>query len=113
MCCAGDCRGDHPAENWRPDRPRPRRAASMNSTWEFPTVKRTRLAFDVAGCLLLVVFMPIRARAGEPLSAAIEAVINGADYKHAHWGVLVLDIESNETVYELNADKLFAPASTT
>ncbi len=46
-------------------------------------------------------------------STALEAVINGPDYKHAHWGILFVDLESGETVYELNRHKLFVPASTT
>jgi D-alanyl-D-alanine carboxypeptidase/D-alanyl-D-alanine-endopeptidase (penicillin-binding protein 4) len=49
----------------------------------------------------------------EQLAGRIAEVINGPDYKHAHWGLLVVDLDSGETVYELNADKLFAPASTT
>src|SRR5262245_4733302 len=43
----------------------------------------------------------------------VEAVINGPNYKHAHWGILITDLGSGETIYEVNADKLFAPASTT
>jgi D-alanyl-D-alanine carboxypeptidase/D-alanyl-D-alanine-endopeptidase (penicillin-binding protein 4) len=48
-----------------------------------------------------------------PLPHQIDAVISGPNYKHAHWGILVTDLASGETVYELNADKLFVPASTT
>jgi D-alanyl-D-alanine carboxypeptidase/D-alanyl-D-alanine-endopeptidase (penicillin-binding protein 4) len=47
------------------------------------------------------------------LPADLEAVIHGPDYKHAHWGILFTDLETGQTVYELNADKLFVPASTT
>lgn len=75
-------------------------------------MKQNRLVAGI-GCLLILVAISPPARAGEPLSAAINAVINGADYKHAHWGILIVDRETGETVYELNADKLFAPASTT
>lgn len=49
----------------------------------------------------------------DQLAGKIAEVINGPDYKHAHWGILIADLESGETIYELNADKLFAPASTT
>jgi D-alanyl-D-alanine carboxypeptidase/D-alanyl-D-alanine-endopeptidase (penicillin-binding protein 4) len=49
----------------------------------------------------------------DQLAGRIAEVINGPDYKHAHWGILIADLESGETLYELNADKLFAPASTT
>jgi D-alanyl-D-alanine carboxypeptidase/D-alanyl-D-alanine-endopeptidase (penicillin-binding protein 4) len=47
------------------------------------------------------------------LKSAIDKVINGPDYKHSHWGLLVADLESGEVLYEQNADKLFPPASVT
>src|SRR5262245_3479931 len=53
------------------------------------------------------------ARADGRLPTQIEAVISGPNYKHAHWGILITDLGSGETIYEVNADKLFAPASTT
>lgn len=34
-------------------------------------------------------------------------------FKESTWGLLVVDLESGEPIYELNADKLFVPASTT
>src|SRR5262249_8520272 len=40
-------------------------------------------------------------------------VITGADYKSARWGILVVDAATGKTVYEHNADQLFAPASVT
>jgi D-alanyl-D-alanine carboxypeptidase/D-alanyl-D-alanine-endopeptidase (penicillin-binding protein 4) len=54
-----------------------------------------------------------RAAAQSRLSSEIEAVINAPRYKHSHWGILVVDAESGETLYEQDADKLFAPASVT
>ena len=59
------------------------------------------------------------ALAGRPLSVTaglpekIQAVINGPNYQQANWGLLFVDLQTGETVYELNADKLFAPASVT
>jgi D-alanyl-D-alanine carboxypeptidase/D-alanyl-D-alanine-endopeptidase (penicillin-binding protein 4) len=47
------------------------------------------------------------------LAAQIDKVINGKDYKQALWGVLVVDAGTGRTLYELNPDKLFKPASTT
>jgi D-alanyl-D-alanine carboxypeptidase/D-alanyl-D-alanine-endopeptidase (penicillin-binding protein 4) len=63
--------------------------------------------------VLAIIGSAARALPGEPLQAAIEAVIGAPDYKHAHWGILLTDLETGRVEYELNADKLFAPASTT
>lgn len=35
------------------------------------------------------------------------------EFKQASWGILVVDLASGETLYELNPDKMFVPASTT
>jgi D-alanyl-D-alanine carboxypeptidase/D-alanyl-D-alanine-endopeptidase (penicillin-binding protein 4) len=63
--------------------------------------------------LTLVAMQPVAVRADGSLREHIEAVITLPHYKHAHWGILVLDLESGQAIYDLNADKLFAPASTT
>src|SRR5438105_4042792 len=51
--------------------------------------------------------------AEDSLAARIEAVTRGADYKSAHWGVLIVNAETGKSVYEQNADRMFTPASTT
>ncbi|HEY1603753.1 MAG TPA: D-alanyl-D-alanine carboxypeptidase/D-alanyl-D-alanine-endopeptidase [Pirellulales bacterium] len=51
--------------------------------------------------------------ADDDLGKRIDAVIDAAEFKHAHWGVLAVDMDSGATLYERAADKLFAPASTT
>ena len=38
-------------------------------------------------------------------------VLSGAHAEKAYWGILVADRDTGETLYELNADHLFAPAS--
>lgn len=53
------------------------------------------------------------ASADEKLPPPMREVINGARFKQARWGILVADRASGEVLYELDADKLFAPASTT
>lgn len=53
------------------------------------------------------------AKAGNGLAAKIEEVIHGPAYRQASWGILVVDAETGKPVYEHNADRLFAPASTT
>lgn len=80
-------------------------------------MNRQCLALAVLACGLLAPGIPSlgsgQEKPAKKLAAELEAVINGPDYKHAHWGILVVDLESGKPVYELNADKLFAPASVT
>ncbi|MGH7192246.1 MAG: D-alanyl-D-alanine carboxypeptidase/D-alanyl-D-alanine-endopeptidase, partial [Candidatus Saccharimonadales bacterium] len=47
------------------------------------------------------------------LTDKINAFLQAPAYKQAHWGVLVVDLGSSETLYEHEADKLYAPASVT
>ncbi|HEV3025394.1 MAG TPA: D-alanyl-D-alanine carboxypeptidase/D-alanyl-D-alanine-endopeptidase [Pirellulales bacterium] len=53
------------------------------------------------------------ARANDALAERIEAVTNGTPYQVSHWGLLFVDLGTGETVYQRDADKLFAPASVT
>jgi D-alanyl-D-alanine carboxypeptidase/D-alanyl-D-alanine-endopeptidase (penicillin-binding protein 4) len=62
-------------------------------------------------CALL--FVPASVVAADDLAAKINEVIDGPDYKHAHWGILVVDSQTGKTIYERNSDRLFFPASTT
>jgi serine-type D-Ala-D-Ala carboxypeptidase/endopeptidase (penicillin-binding protein 4) len=65
-------------------------------------------------CLALVAALLVApVRADDGLAAKIDAVLNGPDYKHSRWGVLVVDNENGRTVYEHNPDQLFSPASVT
>ncbi len=73
-----------------------------------PSLRRLPLAVA-----LLTAFIAIPVRADDGLAARIDAVINGPEYKHSRWGLLVVDGDSGKTVYEHNADMLFAPASVT
>ena len=41
----------------------------------------------------------------------MESVLTTAGFEHGHWGILVVDRKTRETIYERNADLLFAPAS--
>lgn len=47
------------------------------------------------------------------LSEELRTVVEGPEFKHAHWGILFVDLASGEVIFERDADKLFAPASTT
>jgi D-alanyl-D-alanine carboxypeptidase/D-alanyl-D-alanine-endopeptidase (penicillin-binding protein 4) len=56
---------------------------------------------------------PAPANAADKLSPQIRDVIGEARFKHARWGILVSDRATCEVLYELDADKLLPPASTT
>ena len=51
--------------------------------------------------------------AGSDLSTRIDAVTHRPEYASARWGILVVDPATGATVFERNADQLFAPASVT
>lgn len=63
--------------------------------------------------LAALVIAPVPAAEPAPLAKKIDAVVTGADYKHATWGILVADAATGETVYARNPDALLAPASVT
>lgn len=73
----------------------------------------------LVGALLVPGLVAIPAPQAAPAPAAaspskqIETVIDGPDYKHATWGVLVVNAKTGETVFERNGETMFAPASVT
>lgn len=72
----------------------------------------SRRSFLILG--LLAFWTPaLPAQTDNRLTAKIEAVINGPDYRQSRWGILVADAASGKPIYEHNADRLFIPASTT
>jgi serine-type D-Ala-D-Ala carboxypeptidase/endopeptidase (penicillin-binding protein 4) len=56
---------------------------------------------------------PSRASGHDPLSRRVEAVLAAPGFEHGHWGVLIVDRKTGQTIYERDADQLFAPASVT
>jgi serine-type D-Ala-D-Ala carboxypeptidase/endopeptidase (penicillin-binding protein 4) len=71
-------------------------------------------SLSLAGQLICAaLFVATSAQAGDKLSPQISEVVNEARFKHAHWGILVADRATGEVLDEFEADKLFAPASTT
>jgi serine-type D-Ala-D-Ala carboxypeptidase/endopeptidase (penicillin-binding protein 4) len=51
------------------------------------------------------------ARAQAALQRSIDTILRDPALAHGYWGVLVKSLKTDETVYELNARKLFIPAS--
>ncbi len=51
--------------------------------------------------------------APDPLRERIEAVLHAPDAWRAHWGIKVVSLESGKTLFALNEQKFFTPASNT
>jgi D-alanyl-D-alanine carboxypeptidase/D-alanyl-D-alanine-endopeptidase (penicillin-binding protein 4) len=49
----------------------------------------------------------------ETLTRRVEALLTAPGFERGHWGVLVIDAKTGQTLCERNADELFAPASVT
>lgn len=64
-------------------------------------------------CLGLVPGTSSHSKAQESLAAQIQSLLDEPAYRTAHWGLLFVDLQSGEVVYEHNRHKLFAPASVT
>jgi serine-type D-Ala-D-Ala carboxypeptidase/endopeptidase (penicillin-binding protein 4) len=45
------------------------------------------------------------------LRAFIDSSVATAEFRNAHWGILIVDCAGGDTIYTRNADKLFMPAS--
>ena len=60
----------------------------------------------------VVAIPPVRAE-DEPLAKKIEAVIDAPEYKHARWGILVVDAKTGDVVFARDPDKFTTPASVT
>src|SRR5688572_26425859 len=49
----------------------------------------------------------------DDLSAKIDELTAGPNYKHSRWGILAVEAKTGRVLYERNADQFFIPASTT
>jgi serine-type D-Ala-D-Ala carboxypeptidase/endopeptidase (penicillin-binding protein 4) len=74
-------------------------------------MKCTLLRLALVSLLASLLARPLSA--DDDLAAKIDEVINRPEYKQAHWGALIVDAKTGSTIYERNAERLFAPASTT
>jgi D-alanyl-D-alanine carboxypeptidase/D-alanyl-D-alanine-endopeptidase (penicillin-binding protein 4) len=74
------------------------------------------LPLIVAGCASVHTAAP-RATGAAPahtraaLTHAIDSMVNVPEFRTTNWGVLIVDPLANDTLYALNATKLFIPAS--
>jgi serine-type D-Ala-D-Ala carboxypeptidase/endopeptidase (penicillin-binding protein 4) len=81
-----------------------------------PCIVKIRFAFCLAAqlfalCAGRAFVAPVAAE--EKLSPELRKVLDDPQFQHAHWGILVADRATGKVLYEHEADKLFAPASTT
>jgi D-alanyl-D-alanine carboxypeptidase/D-alanyl-D-alanine-endopeptidase (penicillin-binding protein 4) len=70
----------------------------------------SRRAAGLSVCWLILASGALQA---QTLAARVGAVIDGPDYKHGRWGLLLVEQDTGRVVFERNPDQLFAPASTT
>lgn len=67
--------------------------------------------------LLLYHLIGVRASAQSTgaavLASQIDAIITSEEFENAFWGVVVVDLDSGQRIYERNARKSFVPASNT
>ena len=62
--------------------------------------------------LLFLLIISGQILAQNSFKSAIETLLQQEDYKNASVGINVVDLNSDETVYSLNSEKLLVPAST-
>ena len=63
---------------------------------------------------LLVLMLPVSASAQDgSLAARIDRISARPEFRHAMFGVKVVALDADSTLFSLNADKLFVPGSTT
>jgi len=67
----------------------------------------------VLSVIIWFLSIPVMLHAGTQLPREIQSIIDAPRYVPSQWGILVADLKTGKAIYELNADKLFAPASTT
>lgn len=72
-----------------------------------------RVRYPVSLGIVVTLFWAGHLIAQETLDQAIQKLTSAPHFKHAHWGALFVEQESNQVVFEHNGDKLFIPASTT
>lgn len=72
------------------------------SLWLFPFLAACARAPDTA---------PSPSSPVGGLRAVVDSMVNDAKFRNAHWGILIVDPSTGDTLYSRNAGKLFMPAS--
>jgi serine-type D-Ala-D-Ala carboxypeptidase/endopeptidase (penicillin-binding protein 4) len=80
----------------------------QRTNWRTPALLALALA-TVSGCA--PGFAVSTAPAAAPLEAAVRPLLTDTALDHAHWGLLVRSLDTGETLFEHNAERLFVPAS--
>lgn len=62
---------------------------------------------------LVFVLAPPPCLHADELDSRIRQILDRPEYKHARWGLLVVDDDSGKPIFQNRADELFAPASVT
>ncbi|HMI51728.1 MAG TPA: D-alanyl-D-alanine carboxypeptidase/D-alanyl-D-alanine-endopeptidase [Candidatus Saccharimonadales bacterium] len=70
-------------------------------------------AAAVVGVLLSVCSVNLRAQSSATLEERIKKITERPEYAHSRFGVKFISADTGATVYELNAQQLFVPGSTT
>jgi PBP4 family serine-type D-alanyl-D-alanine carboxypeptidase len=71
------------------------------------------MKFYVLALVALLYSMESTAQSKEPLAARIDKIISKPVFAHANFGIEFYALDTGRVIYQLNADKLFVPASTT
>jgi D-alanyl-D-alanine carboxypeptidase/D-alanyl-D-alanine-endopeptidase (penicillin-binding protein 4) len=75
-----------------------------------------RLKFDRRVILVVLAAITASTRAsgaGNSLADRLDELMTSGEYRAAHWGVMIVDAKTGETIFERNADQMFCPASVT
>ena len=75
-------------------------------------MSRRQLALAYVMAVLLLVGQ-LAAAPPKALPDRISAILNSPDLARGFWGIEVVSVQTGQTLYSLNADKLFTPASNT
>jgi D-alanyl-D-alanine carboxypeptidase/D-alanyl-D-alanine-endopeptidase (penicillin-binding protein 4) len=71
------------------------------------------MTFSAVALVALLCSVESTAQSKEPLAARIDKITSRPEFAHANFGIEFYAMDTGRSIYKLNADKLFVPASTT